>query len=624
MPARSNAPRSSGSRRPSRRTTLVAAAFTVVAVGGLFLARPLIQGDQPSPEEVPISVVLAEAGADGTAAVDASDGPAIVRVEVDDDHQKVWVYRTGDAEDAPSQVATYPYGFGGDLVDHLVEDGVIVDAHQRTGPALWATLLPIVIPIALLMAFLYFGVMRKGMGGGHGRLDKRRAGAVDVPTTRFSDVAGADEVVDELRDIAAFLADPDRFSGSGARMPRGVLLEGPPGTGKTLLARALAGEAGVPFFALAGSDFVETFVGVGASRVRQLFDNARQAGRAIIFIDEIDAVGKARSSGPGNAAVEEREGTLNALLVEMDGFTGSGIVVLAATNRADMLDPALLRPGRFDRRVTVAAPDRGGRERILALHFEDKIMAGDVDVEGLARRTAGMTGAELEQLVNEAALVAGRAGRTDIDGHDVEEALQVSMMGRARHSATVTDRDRTITAWHEAGHAVAALTLAAAPDPVTVTIVPRGAAGGVTWMDGTDDQFVTRSQALAQLVMLMAGRAAEELLLDGDYTSGASGDFQSATGLAYRMVTQFGMSDLGVAFRPLTGLEGERAARVDTAVDGLLDTALVDARALLAERRVLLADVAKLLLDEHTVGIDALRALAATPGELVTVTVTDR
>jgi cell division protease FtsH len=296
----------------------------------------------------------------------------------------------------------------------------------------------------------------------------------------------------------------------------------------------------------------------------------------------------------------------------MDGFSGSGIVVLAATNRADMLDPALLRPGRFDRRVTVPAPDLGGRRRILQLHLRDKALADDIDVDLLARRTSGMTGAELEQLVNEAALVSGRAGRAAIVGADVEEALQVSMLGRARRSATVTDRDRRITAWHEAGHAVAALLQPANPDPVAVTIVPRGVAGGVTWMDGSDDQFLTRSQARAQLVTLMAGRAAEERLLDGDFTSGASGDFQAATGLAYRMVTQFGMSDLGVAYRPVGGLEGERAARVDAAVDTILDEALAAARSLLEAHRSLLDGVAELLLAFETVDVSQIRELLDT------------
>ncbi|MPY94687.1 MAG: ATP-dependent zinc metalloprotease FtsH [Acidimicrobiia bacterium] len=603
-PRRDNPHRNKPRRSVPRRTQIIAATVLTALAIAFLGGRALLATDTPAPEDVAISAVLAEAAGAST---------AIERVEVDDDAQRVWVFRAGDAADRPSLTATYPLGTGWDLVERLVDEGIEVDTQLRSAPSMWSSLLPALIPVLLLLAFLYYVLVRRGgMGGaGAGRLDKRRAGAVDVPATRFDDVAGVDEVVDELRDIAAFLHEPDRFAATGARMPRGVLLEGPPGTGKTLLARALAGEAGVPFFALAGSDFVETFVGVGASRVRQLFDKAREAGRAIIFIDEIDAVGKARASGPGNAATEEREGTLNALLVEMDGFVGSGIVVLAATNRADMLDPALLRPGRFDRRVTVPAPDLGGRRRILQLHLRDKALGEDLDVDLLARRTPGMTGAELEQLVNEAALVSGRAGRLAIAGGDVEEALQVSMLGRARRSASVTERDRRITAWHEAGHAVAALLQPAAPDPVAVTIVPRGIAGGVTWMDGSDDQFLTRSQANAQLVTLMAGRAAEERLLDGDFTSGAAGDYQGATSLAYRMVTQFGMSDLGVAFRPVGGLEGERAARVDSAVDEILDGALASARALLDESAALLEGVAELLLHEGTVPVGTIRGLLA-------------
>ena len=330
-------------------------------------------------------------------------------------------------------------------------------------------------------------------------------------------------------------------------MPRGFLLVGPPGTGKTLLARAVAGEAGVPFYSAAGSDFSEMFVGVGAARVRDLFAKAKKTG-GIVFLDEIDSVGRARNgNAPGGGANDERESTLNALLVEMDGFSKeNNVVIVAATNRPDILDPALTRAGRFDRQVTVAPPDRRGRTRLLDLYAKDRSMGPDVDFVALARRTPGLTGADICNLVNQAALEAARGKRGVINSGDFDEALATVVMGRARKSAIVTDRDREVTAWHEAGHTVAALVLPDANDPVQVTIVPRGPAGGVTWMGGDDNSFLTRSQARAQLVVALGGRAAEELLLDGDFTQGASGDLQSATGLATQMVTKWGMSNMGL------------------------------------------------------------------------------
>lgn len=353
--------------------------------------------------------------------------------------------------------------------------------------------------------------------------------------------------MEELSEVVSFLHDPARFTAAGARMPRGFLLVGPPGTGKTLLARAVAGEAGVPFYSAAGSDFTEMFVGVGAARVRDLFAKAKSTG-GIVFLDELDSVGRARHGAAGSGASEERESTLNALLVEMDGFgKQDNVVVVAATNRPDVLDPALLRAGRFDRQVTVASPDRRGRTRLLRLYAQDRRVDPEVDFVALARRMPGLTGADIANVVNQAALEAARHHREVIQAADFEEALATVVMGRARRSAVVTDRDREVTAWHEAGHAVAALVLPEAHDPVQVTIVPRGPAGGVTWMGGDDHSFLTRSQARAKLAVAMAGRAAEELLLDGDFTQGASGDLASATSLATRMVTEWGMSSLGLA-----------------------------------------------------------------------------
>ncbi|HUF32438.1 MAG TPA: AAA family ATPase [Acidimicrobiales bacterium] len=594
-----DAPARTVQRRPAPggrlRQALVAATVVVIVVA---VAVPLLlRGDDPALEQVTTSELLAQAERGEVAAVTIDDMARIAEI-------------TYLGDDEPSAIAGYPSSFGGDLTTGLDALGVDVDAVPYAAPTRVTDLLLSLVPVVLILAFLALFLRSKG-GLGVGRMNRKRSSAVEVPDVRFSDVAGLDEVVDELREVAEMLHDPERFAGTGARTPRGFLLEGAPGTGKTLLARAIAGEAGVPFFSLAGSDFVETFVGVGASRIRSVFDRARKQGGAIIFIDEIDAVGKARSAGPSNGSTDEREGTLNALLVEMDGFTGSGVVVLAATNRADTLDPALLRPGRFDRRITVPSPDRGGRERILRLHVTSRRVAPEVDLAGLARRTSGMTGADLEQLVNEAALQAARERCSAVTDAHLDAALQVSMLGRARRSATVTDRDRRITAWHEAGHTLAALKLEAAGDPVSVTIVPRGVAGGATWMDGTEDSFLTRSEAEASLVVKMSGRTAEEHLLDGDHTTGAAGDFQAATTLATRMVVHYGMSDLGVAFRQPERLEGSEAERVAGAVDRILDRALMASRDLLAEHGDLLDAIAEALLEEETLALTDLRRLEA-------------
>ena len=502
-------------------------------------------------------------------------------------------------------VTTYPVGSGPSLTTTAIDANVKVTAEPNRTGSMWVPLLLSLLPVALLIGFFVF-FMGPKMGMNVGKLHKSRRAPTEVPETRFTDVAGSDEAVSELAEVVEFLNTPERFANAGARMPRGVLLVGPPGTGKTLLARAVAGEAGVPFFALSGSDFVETFVGVGASRVRQVFTAARKLGKAIVFIDEIDAVGKARNAngGGGGGGNEERENTLNQLLVEMDGFSESGVIVLAATNRADVLDSALTRPGRFDRRITVPAPDRVGRTKILELYARNRRFADDVDFVSLGRRTPGLTGADLSFLMNEAALEAARKGSDEVTNVHLQSALSTAVMGRARTSAVVTERDRRITAWHEAGHAVAAMVLPHADDPVSVTIVPRGVAGGVTWMGGNDNSFLPRSEAEARLVVAMAGRAAEEYHLDGDYTQGAASDFASATALATSMVTEFGMSPLGPTNRAGYGqIGGAQSDRVGEAVDALLDCAIATARDLVAAHRPLLqALVAELLVDETVSG----------------------
>jgi cell division protease FtsH len=422
--------------------------------------------------------------------------------------------------------------------------------------------------------------------------------AAAIPDTRFADIGGVDEVVAELAEVGDFLKHPERFVASGARAPRGFLLTGPPGTGKTMLARAVAGEAGVPFFAMSGSDFVETFAGVGAARVRRIFELARKQGQAIIFIDEIDAVGKSRG-GQGGGDTDERERTLNQLLVEMDGFTESSVIVLAATNRGDLLDPALLRPGRFDRTIPVPPPDRRGRTRILELVGRRHDFGPDVDFVALARRTSGMTGADLAAMVNESALEATRSGVAVISAEHLESALATTVLGRERRSVVISMRDRSISAWHEAGHAVCALLVPYADDPVQVTIVPRGGTGGTTWLIEGDDLLVTRTQAQAALIVAMGGRAGEEMLLEGDYTSGSSQDFAGARSLATQMVIRFAMGAGGVAHAGRSvGDEPSHDARA--AIDELLEDSMLAARALIQSSSLLLETIAAELVDEET------------------------
>jgi cell division protease FtsH len=509
--------------------------------------------------------------------------------------------------------AAYPPGFAPELTARLLAAHVDVRAGGGGGPTEWvspAILLLVLSAVVLVAARHRRTSQRDGRLGNPARFSRGRGEQAAVPDTRFGDVAGADEAVEELRELVQFLRTPGRFTRLGARLPGGYLLVGPPGTGKTLLARAVAGEAGVPFFAMSGSEFIETYVGVGASRMRTLFDRARSTLKAIVFIDEIDAIGKSRQTGPGSGANDERESTLNQLLVEMDGFQQSSVVVLAATNRPDTLDHALLRPGRFDRQVTVAPPDRAGRRRILELYARRHPLATEVDLELLARRTAGFTGADLANLVNQAALVAVRSSAKEIAPAHVGEALATVMLGPARKSLEVAERDRVITAWHEAGHALAGLLVPEADEPVQVTIVPRGGAGGVTWFASSDGLFLTARQARARLLVALAGRVAEELHLGDDFTQGAANDFKSATEIARRMVTEFGMSTLGPRhIAPEEFQIGPLAGDVHAATHTLLDEAINAARALLTSHRDVLAALVDLLLVEETVETAALQRL---------------
>jgi cell division protease FtsH len=474
------------------------------------------------------------------------------------------------------------------------------------------------LPILLIGAFFWF--MLSSMSGGGNRImqfgkSKAKLVTKETPTVTFADVAGAEEAVEELSEIKDFLADPAKFQAVGARIPKGVLLYGPPGTGKTLLARAVAGEAGVPFFAIAGSDFVEMFVGVGASRVRDLFEQAKQAAPAIIFIDEIDAVGRHRGAGMGGGH-DEREQTLNQMLVEMDGFDPkANVIMIAATNRPDILDPALLRPGRFDRQVGVDAPDMLGRKKILEVHAKGKPMSANVNLEVVARKTPGFTGADLANVLNEAALLTARSDAQLIDNRALDEAIDRVIAGPQRRSRVMRDNEKLITAYHEGGHALAAAAMNYS-DPVTkVTILPRGRALGYTMVLPLEDRYsITRNELLDQLTYAMGGRVAEEIVFH-DPTTGASNDIEKATGIARRMVTEFGMT-ASVGAVKLGQASGEvflgrdmghqrdyseqMAQMVDAEVRALIEQAHDEAYKVLSNNRVVLDKLASELLDKET------------------------
>ena len=580
-------------RLPVRVTLITVAVLAVAGIAGVLVATM----PEPDPvEEVTLTEAL-RVVADGD----------VASATVDDDGPRVTLTLTG----GELLEAAFPAEYADELTDALVAAEVDVSA-DGVGQSFAADLALRLVPVLLIIGLLVWVVRRTNPNAAVGGRKKALA-AGEIPDARFAEVAGADEAVAQLQEMVQFLRDPARFEALGAVRPRGALLVGPPGTGKTLLARAVAGEAGVPFFALAGSDFMETFVGVGARRVRDLFAEARKAERAIIFIDEVDAVGRARSSGSSNGGDGERENTLISLLNEMDGFAGSQVVVLAATNRPDTLDAALTRPGRLDRQVQVPNPDRRGRTLILEVHARSKPLAADVDLVSVARQTPGMSGADLAQVVNEACMEAVRRERTTVDAACFQAAIATVALGRARTSALVTEFDREITAWHEAGHALAAQLLPDADDPVSVTIVPRGPAGGVTWMSGNDDVFLPRKKALAQLTVALAGRAAEEYLLGGEHTQGASGDLQGATDLATKMVTRYGMTDFGYAQVDAETLRvgGEVAAAAHARIDALLREAHAAATALLAAHAPALEALAAALMAEETLSGTTIAAVVA-------------
>jgi cell division protease FtsH len=496
----------------------------------------------------------------------------------------------------------------------------VMPAKETSG---WVTFFTSIIPFVIIF-ILFFFLLNQAQGGGSRVMNFGKSKAKlyndDKKKARFKDVAGADEEKQELVEVVEFLKDPRKFAELGARIPKGVLLVGPPGTGKTLLARAVAGEAGVPFFSISGSDFVEMFVGVGASRVRDLFENAKKNAPCIIFIDEIDAVGRQRGAGLGGGH-DEREQTLNQLLVEMDGFgANEGIIIIAATNRPDILDPALLRPGRFDRQITVDRPDVIGREAVLKVHAKNKPLDEAVNLKNIAMRTPGFSGADLENLLNEAALVAARQNKKKVDMEDIDEATDRVIAGPAKKTRVISKKERNIVAFHEGGHTVIGLILNEADMVHKVTIVPRGQAGGYAVMLPREDRyFMTKPELLDKIVGLLGGRVAEEIVF-GEVSTGAHNDFQRATGIARKMVTEFGMSDkLGVGqFGQASGgqvflgrdIHNEQnysdaiAFEIDLEIQRILKECYERAKTILTENRDKLDLIAKTLLEVETLNAE--------------------
>ncbi|MCA1727300.1 MAG: ATP-dependent zinc metalloprotease FtsH [Actinobacteria bacterium] len=532
----------------------------------------------------------------------------------------------GELTDDSRYETTYPGEFQDELVKELTDAGVkdiSADTQQRSP---WVSALQYVLPFILLFGLFIF-LIQNMQGGGNRVMSfgkaKAKVVSKDQPKTTFADVAGVDEAIEELVEVKDYLENPAKFQAMGAKIPKGVLLFGPPGTGKTLLARAVAGEAGVPFFTISGSDFVEMFVGVGAARVRDLFEQAKQQAPAIVFIDEIDAVGRHRGAGLGGGH-DEREQTLNQLLVEMDGFdTRTGVILMAATNRPDILDPALLRPGRFDRQVVIDRPDIVGRRGILAVHARGKPMDKKVDLEIIARRTPGFTGADLANVLNEGALLAARRSRKTIGMNELEEAIDRVVAGPERKSRLISEKEKRTIAYHEAGHALVAHALPNA-DPVhKITIVSRGRALGYTMTLPLEDKFlVTRQEFIDELAMLLGGRVAEEMVI-GDITTGSQNDLDRATKIARQMVTEFGMSDrlgpltlgqkqhevfLGRDFASHPDYSDQVAFEIDTEIRRLIDEAHDEALEILTSYRGKLDSIAATLIEKETIEKDELAA----------------
>jgi cell division protease FtsH len=599
--------------RPYRR---IARVPTLWIVGGTLLllgALSLLQRPE-SAEELKLSELMAAIDAGEVRDAEIYEGDQVVR---------------GHLTDGSEFVASYPAEFADELTTRLQDADVSYEALPQQ-PNEVLSLLYYVLPV-LLLAGLLLWMMNRAQGGS-GRVmqfgrSKHKQVTKDQPKTTFKDVAGVDEAIEELLEVKEYLQHPSKFQAMGAKIPRGVLLFGPPGTGKTLLARAVAGEAGVPFYSISGSDFVEMFVGVGAARVRDLFEQAKASAPAIVFVDEIDAVGRHRGAGLGGGH-DEREQTLNQLLVEMDGFDQrSTVILMAATNRPDILDPALLRPGRFDRQIVVDRPDLEGRKAILAVHAKGKPLDPEVDLGVLARRTPGFTGADLANVINEAALLAARRSRKGISMREVEEAVDRVMAGPERKSRVMSEEERRLIAYHESGHALAAHVLPNTDEVHKITVIPRGRALGYTLTLPEQDRFMmTREQLRDELAMLMGGRVAEEIVA-GDVSTGAGNDIERATKMARQMVTEHGMSDV-IGPRTLGQKQGEVflgrdwastpdysdavAFEIDQEVRRLIDEAHDVALEILTEQRGKLDQLAALLLEKETLEREEVEAFFKT------------
>ena len=539
-------------------------------------------------------------------------------------------YKSGDSKKPFSAQVVNNEKVVNEIIEKLeskteLEDFKTIDGTQQS---VWLDVIISFLPMLVTFGLLFWLMTRMSGGGGmRQQMDvvKSKAKIQSDVKARFDDVAGAEEEKEEVKELIDYLKNPKRFEKMGARIPKGILLIGPPGTGKTLLARATAGEADVPFFSVSGSDFVELFVGAGAGRVRDMFKKAKETAPCIIFIDEIDAVGRQRGAGLGGGN-DEREQTLNQLLVEMDGIDdNAGVLIMAATNRSDVLDPALLRPGRFDRQVSVSLPDKNAREEILNVHARNKKIADDTSLKSIAQRTPGFSGADLENILNEAAILAVRSNKDEIGLEELDEAIDRTMMGPAKHSRTYSDEEKKLVAYHEAGHAVIGINLEKADKVAKITIIPRGDAGGYNLMMPEEETYMqTKSQLIAKITGLLGGRSAEELVLD-DISTGAQNDIQRATKIARMMVVELGMSDLGpVQYQSMSqevflgrdyasGKEYSEvvAAKIDTEIRKIIDNAHQHAHQIIEDNRDQLDSIANYLIDQETLTQEEIENIAA-------------
>ena len=607
---------------PRNQSFVVTFLLIVAAVAMIVMA---FQRDSGTSEMLTINEVARDIRAGLIGRVIIEDGDSLRVVYTEGEEDGVESYKESDSTLVEQLLAL------GVTAEQLSPDNVMIEVKP---PSQWAGILSgalYILPIVFMAGILWF-IFRQAQGSNNAAMSfgksRARMFSGEHPTVTFQDVAGVEESKQELAEVVEFLKEPQKFIQLGARIPKGVLLVGPPGTGKTLLAKAVSGEAGVPFFSISGSEFVEMFVGVGASRVRDLFDQAKRHSPCIVFVDEIDAVGRQRGAGLGGSH-DEREQTLNQMLVEMDGFdTDTNIIIIAATNRPDILDPALLRPGRFDRRVTLDRPDMKGREAILKVHVKGKPLEPNVDLASLARGTPGFVGADLENLVNEGAILAARRNKKSIGQQDLEEAIERVVMGPERKSRLISDEEKRIIAYHEAGHAVVMNAIPEADPVQKITIVGRGQAGGLTWYRPEDDRILTsRKKMIASLAGLLGGRVAEELVFD-DITSGASSDIERVTQMARTMVTRLGMSNemglmtygqkeelifLGREISEQRDYSEAVAERIDAEVRHLVDDAYKLTRKLLTKYRDRLDAVAQKLLEVETLTREEFEAIFPPP-----------